>query len=397
MNFGHIDRSSDPRASAARSGLRYVQMLVSPHFGGGEKVAIDIHRGLAGMHGDAARLLLPGGGETERIVREAGLRYFRYEIGRLTSPGRVRSGLEQLRLLGTVHGLRTGILHVHAPFIFGAMRLFRTLSRLRTVLHLHLECGARDLAWPLRSPPDAVVVCAGFMRTIVEQALGEAGASKTEIRIVRNAVDTGTFSIGDRLAAKRAIGFAGEVPLAVIAANLARHKGQETAIRSIRLLKDRDRDVHLWLVGTERGGDDGYRARLEALVEALGVGDRVRFAGFRNDMPRIWQAADFALLPSTSEGLPLTLLEAQACGAVVIAAPTAGIPEIVADARTGFLVDAEDPRGYAARMEQLLDDRALAGALAAQARSQVERQHSVEAFRAGIRDLYDHLIPRAGR
>lgn len=390
MNPGFLDHPIEPHANATRGGLAYLQMLVSPHFGGGEKVAIDIHRKLAAAHGDAARLLLPPGGETERIVRQAGLHYSRFEIERLTSPSRVRSGLEQLRLLGAVPG--KGILHVHAPFLFGATRLLRSISRLRTVLHLHLECHADDLAWPLALPPDAVVVCAGFMRSIVEEALGNAGISNTEIWVVRNAVDAQSFSIGDRQASRRAIGLAEGTPLAVIAANLSPHKGQETAIRSVRLLKDRGRNVHLWLVGIERDEGGAYRARLETLVETLGVGDRVRFAGFRDDMPRIWQAADFALLPSTSEGLPLTLLEAQACGAVVLAAPTGGIPEIVADGRTGFLVAAEDARGYAAHMERLLDEPAHARELASRARSQIDREHSFESFHASIHGLYDHLI-----
>ena len=144
------------------------------------------------------------------------------------------------------------------------------------------------------------------------------------------------------------------LPLLMVVANLAPHKGQHTALRAVADLKAIGPRVRLMLVGAERSDGKGYETQLRQLAADLSIDDRVDFAGFRNDIPLLLAAADFVLLPSTSEGLPLTILEAQATGAVVLAAPTAGIPEVVEDGRTGFLVAASDAAGYAAQIAELL-------------------------------------------
>jgi len=64
---------------------------------------------------------------------------------------------------------------------------------------------------------------------------------------------------------------------------------------------------------------------LQALCSELGVADQIRFLGHREDIPDLLRAADILLLPSTNEGLPLSVLEAQATKVPVLAAPTAGI------------------------------------------------------------------------
>ena len=116
-------------------------------------------------------------------------------------------------------------------------------------------------------------------------------------------------------------------------ANLAPHKGQDTILRAAAILKERNVNVHFWFAGVERGGRTEFSSILEALAKQLEVVDHVKFLGQRHDIPLLLQAADFFVLPSTSEGLPLSILEAQACGVPVFAAPTAGIPEIITHAQ----------------------------------------------------------------
>ena len=140
----------------------------------------------------------------------------------------------------------------------------------------------------------------------------------------------------------------------MMVANLAPHKGQETAVRAVSVLKNHGHHVRLWLVGSERNDQHEYLRYLLGLCKKLGIDDRVDIVGFRNDVPKLLGAADFVLLPSTSEGLPLVILEAQACKSIVLAAPTAGIPEVIENGRTGFLIDAKDHEAYAARISQLL-------------------------------------------
>ena len=372
--------------------IRYHQMLVSPHVGGGARIAMAIHQHLVHERGPVGQFLVPPGGEAERMVRAAGAPFVGYDVERLTGTGRIGSLLENLGLCGRMARFRAGILHVHAPFVFGAIRPFRSVSSLRCVLHVRLDFAASDLASAVRRPPDAIVVCAEYMRGAVEEALTKSGASGTLVRVVRNAVDTDAFSPGDRHAAKLAVGADPGSPLAMVIANLSPHKGQHTAIQAVARLKDRGVYMRLWIVGAERKDAKGYLGRLQALCCDQGVADRVQFLGFRTDVAALLQAADYLLLPSTSEGLPLTILEAQASGAVAIAAPTAGVPEVVQDGTTGYVVAADDPEGYAQRLEMLQASDELTGSIRSAARQSVVERHGLDHYCQQIAKLYDEIL-----
>jgi glycosyltransferase involved in cell wall biosynthesis len=321
--------------------------------------------------------------------------YTRYRVDRLTGGSRLGSLLENSSLYLRLPRKSGAVVHVHAPFVYGAARPFFSAARVRTVLHVHLDFTAEQLSWALSTPPDTVIVCADFMRPAVEQAL-PAGAT-TRVRIIRNAIDTRQFEAGDsqqmRAAAKRELGVEVDRPLFMVIANLAPHKGQETAVRAIAALRDLGQDASLWLVGAERSEGQGFLQRLQALVKELRVEDRVTLAGFRNDIPHLLRAADMLLLPSTSEGLPLTILEAQAAGAIVLAAPTAGIPEVVEHARTGFLIAADDVRGYAVQIGELLRRPDLMRAISAAARRYVCDHHDLKTYGDQVLGEYERLAP----
>jgi glycosyltransferase involved in cell wall biosynthesis len=175
-------------------------------------------------------------------------------------------------------------------------------------------------------------------------------------------------------------------------ANLAPHKGQETAIRAVARLRLRGVDAQLWLAGADRSPEKSFEPYLWSLVEELKLDNRVTFLGFRTDGPELLQAADVVLLPSTSEGLPLTLLEAQASHVPVIAAPTAGVPEIVSDGDTGFLVAASDSDEYAAKIELLLHRPEVARRIVDQAATRCKAHYGWESYQRRIFDLYSQTV-----
>ena len=114
-------------------------------------------------------------------------------------------------------------------------------------------------------------------------------------------------------------------------------------------------------------GDGPERPRLEALRDELGLGDRVRFlgAGTRDDVVRLFRAADVALLTSAWENLPHTVLEALAAGTPVVATAVGGVPEVVREGENGLLVAAGDVEAIAGALARLLGDDALRERLAA--------------------------------
>ena len=373
-------------------GIRYVHLVDSARLGGAEKLAIDILRFLASTESEAGRLLAPASSETAAIARSSGIAVSPYPAQWLLAPQPARCLSANAIVLGRLGWRRRTLLHLHSPFVYLALRPAILLSPVRTVLHMHLDYSDELLSKVLRRPPHLIVACGDFIRRRIEQVQENQPTKPSTITTIRNAVDIEQFCPGDREAAKVRLGVDPHRPLLLVVANLAPHKGQSTAIKSVGSLVAEGLDPCLWLVGEERDSSSGYTAGLRSLVERLGVSDHVRFTGFREDVPELLRAADFLLLPSTAEGLPLVILEAQASNTVVLAAPTAGVPEVIAEGETGFLIGAEDHQGYASRLAGLIRRPDEAGAVAQKALAQVRSAFTFESYCEILMAKYDKLM-----
>ena len=170
------------------------------------------------------------------------------------------------------------------------------------------------------------------------------GADPSRIRIVAPGVDHAFFGPGDRAQARRAL----DLPVAV--ATLA------------SVLRDSP-DAHLVVVGGPSGprGDEEV-ARIDALVDGLGLRDRVLFVPPRPHelLSTFYRAADVCLVPSRSESFGLVALEAAACGTPVVASDVGGLRSLVDHGRTGYLVEEPDPEAYAGWVRQILAEPLLA-------------------------------------
>jgi glycosyltransferase involved in cell wall biosynthesis len=125
-------------------------------------------------------------------------------------------------------------------------------------------------------------------------------------------------------------------------------------------------------------GDGSARPALEALARARGVGDRIRFLGAtdRATTVALLHGAAVVACPSRFEGLPLVCIEALAVARPVVAAAVNGIPELVRDGETGFLVPPGDAAALAAAIARVLAAPGDAARLAARGRATVEREHA---------------------
>lgn len=106
-------------------------------------------------------------------------------------------------------------------------------------------------------------------------------------------------------------------------------------------------------------GEGELRAALEEEARALGVAERLRFLGWRSDVPALLAGVDLFLMPSLWEGFGLVLLEAMSKRRPVIASAVSAIPEVVAHGETGLLVPPRDPDAIAAALRLLLPDAPL--------------------------------------
>jgi rhamnosyl/mannosyltransferase len=155
-------------------------------------------------------------------------------------------------------------------------------------------------------------------------------------------------------------------------------------------------DGHLLVAGR------GPRARLEALAERLGAGDRITFLGEVSETQRrlLLHACEVLVLPSVdrSEAFGIVQLEAMLCGKPVVASdlPT-GVRLVNQHERTGLLVAPGDPEALAGALSRLLDDEALRARLGCAARRRVERKFTVEAMIERTLDVYDAVLAPTGR
>jgi len=329
------------------------QVLASHELGGAGLIALWLASELQGR-GQASRVWIPGAGPAQRKAEELGLITHSYTASGLFSSSKIRAITTNLSFWQKLSFHSPGLIHIHSPFHYRALLLALKLSRMRCVVHVHLEEDEEWLLWAFKTPPDLIITCARFLEGYVRRTLPERYQDRQRIIAVSNPVDTQLFYPGDRRAAKRHVGAPLDIPLALMLANLAPHKGQETAIRAMAALKKAGVEVVLWLAGVERGGERHYTTHLHNLCAELEVEDGVQFLGYRSDAADLLRAADVFLLPSTHEGLPLSVLEAQASKVPVLAAPIGGIPEVIIHGETGFLHPSTDVLGYASHIQTLL-------------------------------------------
>ena len=132
-----------------------------------------------------------------------------------------------------------------------------------------------------------------------------------------------------------------------------RNKNQALLLEAWPAVLERAAPAYLLLAG-EGGGEDLLRKK----TAQLGIGEYIRFLGFRTDIPRLLQLADIALLGSFREGLPRAILEAMAAGKPVVAARIRGLRDLVEEGVSGYLVAPGDSAAMAERIARLFSDGA---------------------------------------
>ena len=146
-----------------------------------------------------------------------------------------------------------------------------------------------------------------------------------------------------------------EVPLLLCLGRLHRNKGFDTALTALADIPD----AYLWIAG-----EGSERAALERLAGALGVAERVRFLGWRTDVPALLATADIFLCSSRHEPLGNMVIEAWAHSTPVAACASQGPAQLITDGEDGLLCPVEDAPALAGLANTLIDDPAAAQTLA---------------------------------
>jgi glycosyltransferase involved in cell wall biosynthesis len=262
-----------------------------------------------------------------------------------------------------MHGL------VDLPSIW---RLARHARRFEAdLIHGHLTRGAWYAGWAARlaSCPNVATAHSDnagkhFGRAdrviAVSQAVADflrrSGVDAARIRTVHHGIADIAPPVSESLRAhiRSALDLPADEPVLLMAARLVSAKGHDTALRALATLTQ-----HRWTLILAGDHLRDLGPQVQALAQELGLGQRVRFLGLREDVPALLAASDVLLAPSRREALSLTLLEASACSLPIVASRVGGIGEVVQDGVSGRLVPADDPAALAQALMPLLEDPAL--------------------------------------
>lgn len=231
---------------------------------------------------------------------------------------------------------------------------------------------------------DAVITVSDALKV----ALIKLGVPDDRITVLRNGVDLDRFHPTPVDTARKALAdvpFSTNFTLAMVG-NLLPVKGHELAIRAIGGLPGTDLLI---------AGDGPLRPHLEALIDTLRLGERIRFVGRlpQSRLALLYSACDALLLTSEREGLPNVVLEAQACGTPVVASDVGGVAEVVSTDGGHRLITERTPDAVALEIRELMASypdrtaiRASAGQFdwAATTRGQMEIFRSVTSERHNV-------------
>lgn len=170
-----------------------------------------------------------------------------------------------------------------------------------------------------------------------------------------------------------------DVPLLLGMGRLHEAKAHDISLHALKAVPE----AWLWIAGS-----GPQEAKLKGMAEALGVADRVRFLGWRNDASALYRAADICVFPSRYEPLGNVVIQAWAHGLPVVAANSQGPRALIDHGRDGLLVDVDDAAALADAVRQLLAEPMLRGQFAARGMARVEAEFSEAAVVAQWKVLF---------
>lgn len=182
---------------------------------------------------------------------------------------------------------------------------------------------------------------------------------------------------------RKELGVSDDTVLIGIVARLVPVKNIPLFLRAASCVTQRHENVRFVIVG-----DGECREELEAQAKALEIESWVHFMGFRRDLARIYADLDIVALTSHNEGLPVSLIEAMASGCVTVSTSVGGVPDLIEDGLTGYLVPPDDPSAFSAALDRALAQPERWAEIGDAARDSACRRFHVNRLVADIERLY---------
>jgi len=373
--------------------IRVLFVNAASIIGGAETNLLNVIRfsGLGGI--EPVGVLLPGDGPLVAKVEALGLPvgFVSYHAFRWRNPARYAQTLYQL--VQWIVKTKADVVHLNHQWLVEHVVLASKLAGKKIVCHtrnyLDAEFVDRNRRWLDRS--DAIIA----VSKATEARALDLGLSPRRVRLVYDGIDLDRYARSAQRSEDRGSLSTYESPIVGFCGRIVPEKGPEDLLCAVPVILQRVPNAHFLFAGADQV-DCSYIGQLQSLAHRLGVSDRVDFIGFRNDVEQVLANVDILVLPSRRsmpEGLPLSALEGLASGCLVVATPNSGVPEVIQDGKTGFLVDPDDPESLAAAVIEALvlpDTKKASIRYAGQAL--IKAQFSIQRQIARLAEVYEQLL-----
>ncbi|MCX5747752.1 MAG: glycosyltransferase [Proteobacteria bacterium] len=342
--------------------MHVVHVVFSLDVGGQERVILDLARGLVERGHRATVISLSEGGTLR--PRFEGIPVETIASGTGLSPSTIP------RLARRLRELRPDVVHTHnrSPMIYGGPAA--KLARVPRLVHTKHGRSDGGRAVMVLSRLYDHYVCVSEDTAVVARTTEHVSAKI--VSVIANGIDVRAF-IPDAAARGRLRAELKIPPTACLvgtAGRLVPEKNYGLLLEAARGVLGPD--VRLVIVG-----DGPERAALQAAVDPAIV-DRVHWLGIRHDIPALLSAFDLFALSSTTEGLPIAVIEAMAAGLPILCTAVGGLPGVIRHGETGLLVPPSDVDAYRAALRELAGDPDRRQALGDAARADVAVRFSLD-------------------
>ena len=234
--------------------------------------------------------------------------------------------------------------------------------------------------------------------TIVSQKAAETmiklkTVSANKLLVIYNGIDLNKFIFQDKKVKeeiRKELNLKKDDKVLISVGRLFEAKGYPYLIEAIKILKKKHPDIKLLVLGD---GPEGKK--IKEHIKELKLEKNILLLGQKESISEYLNASDVFVMSSLWEGLPIALLEAMAGGLPVVATRVGGVPEVVEDVKSGFLVELKNPRGLAEKIVKMLEmseeERRKMGE---RGRKIVEKKFSIERMIKEYENLYQKLLEK---
>ncbi len=347
---------------------------------GGEEQARLLCEGLR-RHGHKNLIFAREDGQFGQRMRELG-----FEVHDVQGNCRTLRAIWSMRQAW--RGLRPNVVHFHDPHALSGGGLAALGLGIPARIAARRANYPIHFAWRYRFLVDRVIAVS---RTVGDVCRA-SGIAEGKIRIVCDGVDPRRAQSGDRQRGRAALGIQDETLLLTVA-TLTDAKGHTYLLQALPRVLRQHPNVLLALAG-----DGELRQQLAQEAQQLGVADRVRFLGYREDVPDLLKGADLFVLPSHMEGLCSTLIDVMFAQTPIVATTAGGIPELVGtvddDPPVGWQVPPRDPEALADAILQALASQAASREFVQRAEARANLLFTDERMVEGTLRVYRELVPQ---